>query len=474
MEGFEAFELLRPTDGKDVFYVYTRWRSTEDFERWLNSQAFGKGHAQHSERGPGQHGQRPARVRRRPRGVRVTAVDPIAQLTGSGGPFEIVVEDVVGHPMQVYKQRMRSLRELMAQNSARRRRLDRAGRPALHLRRARPARTRARAFARASRRASRRPRRPGIGERSRVGDHVVGVRRPRRDARAAQRVVEGGGARVRARRLRGEGAHRRRAPHRTRARPAGIAAGLGARLRLRRPGRRNSSVVRGAHLRPRRSGNARDVDRRGRRPRDSLHVGHHREAEGRDRLASPGDRKRPEHHRDGCGPGDAGHSAPGSRSRSPVVFVARRAALPRDRLSVDHDARVRDRGQGRADAGRSFRSRRRDGDDRARAGHLDRRCPHDHVAHSRIAQPREVRPHVGEARVVRRRAGGARARRAHRARVPAHAQDADDRVRADRDGVGRDRARRRRLLRASRFGRARGADRRAASRRRAGSRHPGR
>ena len=28
MEGFEAFELLRPTDGKDVFYVYTRWRST--------------------------------------------------------------------------------------------------------------------------------------------------------------------------------------------------------------------------------------------------------------------------------------------------------------------------------------------------------------------------------------------------------------------------------------------------------------
>ncbi len=49
----------------------------------------------------------------------MTAIDPIAQLTGSGGPFEIVVEDVAGHPMQVYKQRMRSLRELMAQNSAR-------------------------------------------------------------------------------------------------------------------------------------------------------------------------------------------------------------------------------------------------------------------------------------------------------------------------------------------------------------------
>ena len=52
MPGFEAFELLRPTDGRDVFYVYTRWRSTEDFENWLNSQAFTHGHAQHSSKGP--------------------------------------------------------------------------------------------------------------------------------------------------------------------------------------------------------------------------------------------------------------------------------------------------------------------------------------------------------------------------------------------------------------------------------------
>ena len=49
----------------------------------------------------------------------MTAVDPIARLTGPGGAFEIVVDDVVGHPMQVYKHRMRSLRELMAQNAAR-------------------------------------------------------------------------------------------------------------------------------------------------------------------------------------------------------------------------------------------------------------------------------------------------------------------------------------------------------------------
>ena len=52
MPGFEAFELLRPTDGRDTFYVYTRWRSTEDFENWLNNSAFQHGHRQHGEKGP--------------------------------------------------------------------------------------------------------------------------------------------------------------------------------------------------------------------------------------------------------------------------------------------------------------------------------------------------------------------------------------------------------------------------------------
>ena len=50
--GFEAFELLRPTDDRDVFLVYTRWRSEDDFQAWLNSQAFGQGHAQHNTQGP--------------------------------------------------------------------------------------------------------------------------------------------------------------------------------------------------------------------------------------------------------------------------------------------------------------------------------------------------------------------------------------------------------------------------------------
>ena len=50
----------------------------------------------------------------------MTSADPVlAQLTGPGGPFEIVVEDVLGVPMQVYKQRMRSLRELMETSATR-------------------------------------------------------------------------------------------------------------------------------------------------------------------------------------------------------------------------------------------------------------------------------------------------------------------------------------------------------------------
>ena len=49
----------------------------------------------------------------------MTATDPLAELTGRGGPFEIVVEDVLDHPTQVYKQRMGSLRELVAQSALR-------------------------------------------------------------------------------------------------------------------------------------------------------------------------------------------------------------------------------------------------------------------------------------------------------------------------------------------------------------------
>ena len=50
--GFEAFELLRPTDDRDVYLVYTRWRSQEDFDRWVQGPAFQHGHRQHERQGP--------------------------------------------------------------------------------------------------------------------------------------------------------------------------------------------------------------------------------------------------------------------------------------------------------------------------------------------------------------------------------------------------------------------------------------
>ncbi len=51
-DGFEAFELLRPTDDRTTFLVYTRWRSEEDFRAWADSAAFQRGHKAHNTEGP--------------------------------------------------------------------------------------------------------------------------------------------------------------------------------------------------------------------------------------------------------------------------------------------------------------------------------------------------------------------------------------------------------------------------------------
>lgn len=56
MPGFEAFELLRPADGQDRYFVYTRWKSEEAFRTWTESSAFTKGHAQHNAQGPAASG----------------------------------------------------------------------------------------------------------------------------------------------------------------------------------------------------------------------------------------------------------------------------------------------------------------------------------------------------------------------------------------------------------------------------------
>lgn len=46
VDGFESFDLLRPTEGTDRYLVVTRWRDEDAFQSWLSSDAFGRGHAQ--------------------------------------------------------------------------------------------------------------------------------------------------------------------------------------------------------------------------------------------------------------------------------------------------------------------------------------------------------------------------------------------------------------------------------------------
>ncbi len=45
-DGFEGFELLKPTDERTTWLVVTRWRDEASFEAWTASAAFGRGHQQ--------------------------------------------------------------------------------------------------------------------------------------------------------------------------------------------------------------------------------------------------------------------------------------------------------------------------------------------------------------------------------------------------------------------------------------------
>jgi len=42
--GFEGFELLRPSDGRDTWLVVTRWADEASFLAWTASPAFAHGH----------------------------------------------------------------------------------------------------------------------------------------------------------------------------------------------------------------------------------------------------------------------------------------------------------------------------------------------------------------------------------------------------------------------------------------------
>jgi len=46
MPGFVRNQVLRPTNPDDPYVVLTVWNSKDDFEAWVNSDAFRKGHAQ--------------------------------------------------------------------------------------------------------------------------------------------------------------------------------------------------------------------------------------------------------------------------------------------------------------------------------------------------------------------------------------------------------------------------------------------
>lgn len=43
-DGFEGFELLRPTDERTTWLVVSRWRDEAAFQAWLDSPAFAAGH----------------------------------------------------------------------------------------------------------------------------------------------------------------------------------------------------------------------------------------------------------------------------------------------------------------------------------------------------------------------------------------------------------------------------------------------
>ena len=43
-DGFEGFELLKPTDDRTTWLVVTRWRDEAAFNAWVSSPAFGAGH----------------------------------------------------------------------------------------------------------------------------------------------------------------------------------------------------------------------------------------------------------------------------------------------------------------------------------------------------------------------------------------------------------------------------------------------
>jgi heme oxygenase (mycobilin-producing) len=59
-DGFEGFELLKPTDDRTTWLVITRWRDEDAFKAWVSGPAFSRGHRGEGAAGHGHghgHGQ---------------------------------------------------------------------------------------------------------------------------------------------------------------------------------------------------------------------------------------------------------------------------------------------------------------------------------------------------------------------------------------------------------------------------------
>ncbi|CAN5493702.1 mycobilin-forming heme oxygenase MhuD [soil metagenome] len=61
-DGFEGFELLKPSDERTTWLVVTRWRDEEAFQAWVGSPAFAHGHRSEGERAGGEEAPRPVGV----------------------------------------------------------------------------------------------------------------------------------------------------------------------------------------------------------------------------------------------------------------------------------------------------------------------------------------------------------------------------------------------------------------------------
>ena len=82
-DGFEGFELLKPTDERTTWLVVTRWRDEASFDAWLHSPAFGHGHRAAAER----HGEPPGE--QHPGGQRGEPVTPPIGISSELWSYEI-------------------------------------------------------------------------------------------------------------------------------------------------------------------------------------------------------------------------------------------------------------------------------------------------------------------------------------------------------------------------------------------------